>query len=417
MNKALLVDFGATHIKSVMYDIAACKHNDIRRIKSPQNISSRPNEFVVSQAKLTKIFKEICELYEEHQFDAIYISSQMHGFVVTDKNNKPLTDYISWQDHRGPLIQLDNFRKITGMKNRLGLPVHNLHHMINTQKTFNQKVKVITLPDLLSNISGKSENLTHSSMMASTGFYDINHVKISPKIADLFKCDLMFNDVTSNVEVAGYYNDIPIYTGIGDLQSAIYGAVNPDFDSILVNIGTGSQVSRIAETKMTPEGIEYRPYIGKNHLHTVTHIPAGRALRAYLKLFSELGVDCWGRLGRYSHEQIMNSTLDIDFAIFESAAGFANGGSIAGIKENNFNVDNILASLAKHLARQYVQYINKIDCNNDLQWVILSGGIPRNIPAMSTLITAYVRKSCIIHCSEIDETLHGLSKIARHHAG
>ena len=140
-------------------------------------------------------------------------------------------------------------------------------------------------------------------------------------------------------------------------------------------------------------------------------------LKKILKLFSELGVDCWGRLGRYSHEQIMNSTLDVDFAIFESAAGFANGGSITGIKENNFNVDNILTSLAKHLARQYVQYINKIDCNNDLQWVILSGGIPRNIPAMSTLITAYVRKSCIIHCSEIDETLHGLSKIARHHAG
>ena len=98
--------------------------------------------------------------------------------------------------------------------------MHNLHHMINIQKTFNQKIKVITLPDLLSNISGKSENLTHSSMAASTGFYDIHREEITPQITDLFNCDLLFNDITCNIEIAGYYNNVPIYTGIGDLQSA-----------------------------------------------------------------------------------------------------------------------------------------------------------------------------------------------------
>ena len=416
MNKALLVDFGATHIKSVVYDVFDEQHSDFRKVSTPQNTSKISGEFTVSHEQLTKIFEDICESYKFHKYEAVFISSQMHGFVVADKNNNPLTDYISWQDQRGPIVELDKFREITGMKSRIGLPVYNLHHMVNTQKVFNQKIKIMTLPDLLANISGKSENMTHNSMLASTGFYDVNHEQISPHISDLFECDLMFNSGTPEIEVAGYYNNIPIYTGVGDLQSATYGAVNADLESILVNIGTGSQVSRISETKEAPSGIEYRPYIGKNHLHTVTHIPAGRALSAYLSLFSELGVDCWEKIKHYTHKEIANSTLEIDFAIFESAAGYADGGSIKGITENNFNIDNILTSLINNLVQQYVQYIDKIDCNNDLNWVILSGGIPRNIPALSTLMTSYAQKSCIVHCSAIDETLHGLSKIARNHA-
>ena len=416
MNKALLVDFGATHIKSVIYDVVVEQHSDFRKINTPQNISKIPGEFMISQEQLTKIFEDICESYKFHEYGAIFISSQMHGFVVSDQNNNPLTDYISWQDHRGPIVELDTFREITGMKSRMGLPVYNLLHMVNTQKTFDQKIKVMTLPDLLSNVSGKSENMTHSSMLASTGFYDVNREQISAHIADLFQCDLMFNNSTPSIEIAGYYNNIPIYTGVGDLQSATYGAVNADLESILVNIGTGSQVSRISKTKETPVGIEYRPYIGENHLHTVTHIPAGRALMAYLSLFSELGVDCWEKMRNYTHEEVINSTLEIDFAIFESAAGYIDGGSIRGIKENNFNIDNILTSLVNNLVQQYVKHIDKIDCNNDLKWVILSGGIPRNIPALSTLMTSYAQKSCIVHCSAIDETLHGLSKIARNHA-
>ena len=416
MNKVLLADFGATHIKSVIYDLVTEQHSDFRKIKAPQNISKVLGEFVVSQKKLVEIFENICEAYKFHEYEAIFISSQMHGFVVADSSNRPLTDYISWQDQRGPVVELDEFRKITGMKSRIGLPVYNLHHMVNTQKSFNQKIKVMTLPDLLANISNKSENITHNSMLASTGFYDVNREQISSHIADLFQCDLAFNKGTPKVQVAGYYGDTPIYTGVGDLQSATYGAVNADLESILVNIGTGSQVSRISETKEAPTGIEYRPYIGKNHLHTVTHIPAGRALRAYLNLFSELGVDCWEKMRHYTHQQIVESTLEVDFAIFESAAGYSGGGSIRGIKENNFNIDNILASLVDNLVQQYVKYIDKIDCNNDLKWVILSGGIPRNIPALSTLMTSYAQKSCIVHCSVIDETLHGLSKIARNHA-
>ena len=105
MDKVLLVDFGATHIKSSIYDLGSECYEGFRKISAPQNISNKENEFVVSQKILVKVFNDICELYAAYEYTAIFISSQMHGFVLVDGHNNPLTDYISWQDHRGPSLQ------------------------------------------------------------------------------------------------------------------------------------------------------------------------------------------------------------------------------------------------------------------------------------------------------------------------
>ena len=149
MNKILLVDFGATHIKSTIYSAASDSWDSFNKIISPQNISNIPGQFVVSQNRLMKIFKDICEMHKKDEYEAIFIASQMHGFVVTDQDNKPLTDYISWQDHRGKILDIENFSKITGMKNRIGLPVHNLAHMVNIEKKFDKTIKVLTLPEIV----------------------------------------------------------------------------------------------------------------------------------------------------------------------------------------------------------------------------------------------------------------------------
>ena len=117
MNKILLVDFGATHIKSTVYSAFDDRWDSFNKIISPQNVSDIPGQFVVPQARLTKIFKDICEMHKKDGYEAIFIASQMHGFVAVDANNKPLTDYISWQDQRGQMLDIENFSKITGMKN------------------------------------------------------------------------------------------------------------------------------------------------------------------------------------------------------------------------------------------------------------------------------------------------------------
>ena len=87
MNKFLLVDFGATHIKSTVYSVASDRCDSFNKIISPQNSSSIPGQFTISQARLTKIFKDICEMHKKDEYDAIFIASQMHGFVIADSDN------------------------------------------------------------------------------------------------------------------------------------------------------------------------------------------------------------------------------------------------------------------------------------------------------------------------------------------
>jgi sedoheptulokinase len=400
----------------MVYSIRADRCDSFNKITSPQNSSTLPGHFEVSQVRLMKIFRDICEMHKKDEYEAILIASQMHGFVVADENNKPLTDYISWQDQRAAITDIENFSNITGMKNRIGLPIHNLAHMIDVEKKFNNTIKILTLPELLSNVDGKTENIVHNSMIAATGFYDIHKECLSEEIIGLIEHDILLNKNTADIEVAGYYENIPIYVGIGDMQAAIRGVDTGENDAILVNVGTGSQVSVVSDTKICPPGIEYRPYIGDRHLHTITHIPAGRALNTLIKPFQEMGIDCWSKMRDFSIETIANSSLEVDFAVFESATGYTDGGFIKGIKENNFNVDNILASFVRQMCLQYVRYIKKFDYKPGIRWVILSGGIPKSIPALPSLITVYTEKSCITSVSDIDETLYGLSKIARTHA-
>ena len=411
MNNALLVDFGATHIKSVIFSIENNEYINFDKLSSPQSISKNKNEFVICTNRLLKTFENICVKNLKYNYDAIFISSQMHGFAIADKNNKLLSDYISWQDQRGKLLDIENFDKITGMKNRIGLPVNNLAQIVNVEN-FVDPIKVITLPELLSNIHEKSENIVHNTMIASTGLYDINNEAISENILNHIQQAVVFNKSSSSIQVSGFYNDIPIYCGIGDLQAAINGNDSATNKSILVNIGTGSQVSLISKSKKQPPNLEYRPYIDGNHLHTITHIPAGRALNTLLFPFREMGIDCWSRINDYSVEQIHNSTLDIDFSVFESANNYVDGGFIKNITEQNFNIDNIFCSLIKQLCLQYAGYIDKFNYKSDLSCVILSGGISKNIPTLQSLIETYTGKKCLTNYSNIDETLHGLAKIA-----
>ena len=69
----------------------------------------------------------------------IHISKNLEKFGFSDKIVQPI----------------ENFDKITGMKNRIGLPVNNLAQIVNVEN-FVDPIKVITLPELLSNIHKKS---------------------------------------------------------------------------------------------------------------------------------------------------------------------------------------------------------------------------------------------------------------------
>lgn len=425
MSKAfLLVDFGASRIKSAIY-----KNGEILNIKSYPSIMPsviEDKKFEVSVQELKNIFIKIAESeFVNLKYDAVLICSEMHGFILTDKDNKPLTEYISWKDERclnmGEINHYNNlkaslsslFLKHTGMHFRSCYPVAKVNSVAN-DKNINE-FKIISLPEWFCCASDDSLNIAHISMSAGLGFYNIENKSWDKDILSLFKnLKISFNNVTDDIVTGGYIHinnsRIPIYTGIGDLQAAILGA-SYGKGIVNINLGTGSQVATV-DLEIDSA---IRPFIDGHKLNVITHIPSGRALNIFINFLKSINsdVDYWQIINNLYLDDIVNAPLVINLAVFNSAWGYTdNSGFILNITENNLNLKTFLASLIKGYLKQYEKAIEELIGNNPFNKIILSGGVGK-IPVIKTYFE-YKYPECEVELlkAEYDETILGLSKIA-----
>lgn len=432
MKTCLLIDFGASRVKSAILNLKDRRISAVLDFPLSTNASRIPGRFEISCRKLKRQFEHICSYYYRNikEYDGIFISSQMHGFVLFDGRGRLLTDYISWKDERSlekirgedTFSRIDRdigaeFHRITGMKLRPGLPFSNIIHLAR-EGFLKKDFVVLTLPEFFCFGNNPLGN-AHNTMAVGTGFYDIHKKEVSNVIHKYFKnfskASIHFNKIVDRVCVSGYIRissrKIPIFTGVGNFQCAVLGAGNAIGKTIAVNIGTGSQVCVICKG-VRPGPYEIRPYFGGLYLKAFTHIPAGRVLQEFISLTSgknDLN-KVWDRLKGISLPQIESSTLCFDLNIFKSSWKYEKGGGIFNIDEGSLTKNNYCASLLKNFMLQYAEAIWLLGCRDNLP-IILSGGIPRKLTVLAELLARLTGRKASIN-RNIEETLSGLRILA-----
>lgn len=416
----LLIDFGASRIKSVLLqnDIFV---NNIDYLP-PLPCSSNDIKYEVPITHIKDIFSNIVKDNINNNIDSIFICSEQHGFALINDNNF-ITEYISWKDNRAVekidglstidfvKLNLPNFKKHTGMNIKPGIPSINLLHMMRL-KSIPNRIKIISLPEILGG------NKIHSTMLAGLGIWDIYKKE---RYEDLFKLysdmgyDVIFNEPTYDVEsVDTIYDNIKLHTAVGDNQCAILGS-NLANNQLIINMGTGSQIAKL-DTLDINTNMEQRPYFKNNSLSIITHIPSGRALNCFVGFIDECfkyvssEISAWKLFDNIKLEDIVNSSMIFNLKVFDSAYGFENGGSINFIKENNFNVNNYIASLLKSYIEQYFEIITEYSIK--YTDILLAGGIPMKISLIKDYIKNIKKQNVIINRSKEDETLQGLKLIS-----
>ncbi len=420
----LLLDFGASRVKSGVYETAAGVVNDVRATTSCEPCANESGRYEVSVADLARQFRTIVDSYRrEYILDGIMICSEMHGFAVIGDSGKFLGNYISWRDSRDAhagggvfsalkkIMPPDEYLKTTGMLCSPTLPLVNLISFMKTQNV--SKARVVALPELLAVANGSFFNLSHSSMAAGLGVYDIHAKSFSEKLVSFAEeqtgTALAFGNVTDDVVVAGEYDGIPIYSGIGDLQAAVYGAGNGP-DTISVNLGTGSQVS-LVDGKSSNDNLEVRPFLNGLMMQTITHIPSGRMLNCYVGFLNDVAPlrDVWGLLATVTNTEMTAAQLDFGLGVFPGAWGGSGSGGIVGIMEGRLTLRNYIASLLKAYVGQYAKAISAFGDVRGRR-IVLSGGIAAKLPVVGERLSMLTGLN--VHFSQnSEETLDGLARL------
>lgn len=277
--KAIGIDIGTTSVCGVLLDVESGKLLDSCTKNSDAFITTGNEwEKIQSVDKIIAIAKEILDGFITDDVKVIGVTGQMHGIVYTDKDGKAVSPLYIWQDERGNQPYKDTtyakyLNSFTGYGNVTDF--YNRENGIRPQEA----VSYCTIHDyFVMQLCGLNEPIIHTSDAASFGCFDIETNKFSYD----YKAK-----VTGDYTIAGEYKGIPVSVAIGDNQASVFSTLANEND-VLLNIGTGSQVSVISDKPVIADNIETRPYFEGKYLIVGSALCGGRAFSLLKNFYSEV---------------------------------------------------------------------------------------------------------------------------------
>jgi sugar (pentulose or hexulose) kinase len=438
----ILVDFGASRIKAVLWSIKESCVIAHRECPSPTLQYGPRGEVTGNPENYWKSLEETAGQLAQfnHSVKDIWICSEMHGFMLADQGDfQPLTPYISWQDHRATycdspgLNTLERLRPIidnllfteSGMHLRPGLPIINLAAIC---KEVNFKSSLfLTLTDWLLVRGGEFFPKCHPSLACSTGLFSLKSFDWSEKLLrsiGISKQSLLMPSINKDLgSPIGSINlkerKLRVWGGIGDLQAAAHGIGFPHKASTIINLGTGSQV--MVHVQPLNNDFEIRMTVDGDFVNAITHIPSGRALNTFAAFID----DCaqyggghaffWRIFSELNADKVLLADPCVDLNVFDSSWRYSDGGRIVRIMDKGLSPESFIASLAKSWLIQYHHALSSVyELNqNSNQHYLLGGGLARRASFIPNVLDSLLgKKSLETKLRTGEETLEGLLILA-----
>ena len=242
------------------------------------------------------VSKALHDITREYDIACIGITGQMHGIVYIDKDGNAVSPLYTWRDACGNEIceQVSPDKSYctvlsekTGYVMASGFGCSTFYYHTLKNEIPSTAVRFCTIQDyIVIKLVNKTEPVIHISNAASLGLFDFNKKCFDVDAFERAGLDTSFlPDVTKENLVIGYYNDqVPVSVAIGDNQASFIGSVQDMEHSLLVNIGTGSQISFMTRNVIESSSLELRPLAEDYMIQAGSSLCGGRAL-AILETF------------------------------------------------------------------------------------------------------------------------------------
>ena len=352
---AIGIDLGTTSICAVAVDIDTGAVIKSKTVPSNAFINTENVwERVQDVSAIISIATTLADDFIDADTCVIGVTGQMHGIVYVDEKGKAVSNLYTWQDARGNLPygdttyakHLDSF---SGYGN-----VTDFYNKVNGLRP-ESAVTYCTIHDyLVMTLCGLVSPVIHSTDAASFGCFDIEK--------NTFNYELDVK-VTGGFDIAGEYKGISVGVAIGDNQASVFSSVSSD-DDILLNVGTGSQVSVISEKCVVGENIEVRPFFDGKYLLCGAALCGGRAYSVlkdfYASVLKAAGIenaDVYAVMDNMLQNAADSLSVDTRFEGTRRNPDLT--GSISGIRTDNFTPAHLtlgfLEGMVEELYSMYLQ--------------------------------------------------------------
>ena len=374
--KTVGIDIGTTSISASVFDTEHPERDESCIISNGSFLNAEDWESLQDPAIIVGKAKQLLDKQLDAHPDicAVGLTGQMHGMLYVNENGLHVSPLYTWQDGRGnkklscgktacEILREEYGRKIhTGY----GLATHAWHMFSSSVPE--TAVSFCTVPDYFGmRLTGRKYPLIHSSMAASMGVYDAALQDVDfPLLKALGLPESFYPNVTPDFVSIGSYRGIPVSTAIGDNQASFLDSVDSAPDTVLLNMGTGGQVSVLSEIFSRAEGIEARPLCRGFYLLAGSSLCGGRAY-AILKDFFESYAQAMGVTG-IDHYSVMDNLLEngAPEEALQVSTLFAGTredprlrGSVENIGTENFTpaalIDGVLNGMTEELFQMFLQ--------------------------------------------------------------
>ena len=392
------LDMGTTTITAVVLDVGNGKVVTVQSVANGCEVTSVEDRrtgrsewdaegmFLLS----LKVMKDAVEI--AGPVEGIGVTGQMHGMLVVDKKGDPIGPFVGWQDRRG----MDNFGDTTvvghmqdiaremdvferGCRPHPGYLGTTLFWLAQ-KGGLPEGAMASFLPDWIVAKLTDTRPVTDATNAAGSGLYDtvdgvwredlIEQLGLGiDLLPEVVKSGSRLGDVVS--DVAGFLSGMPVCVACGDNQASFAGSVGDYAGSVLVNIGTGGQVSAyVSEVGGTAE-LEARPFMDGGFLLVGAGLVGGRSYAWLRDFFREIGQAFYSGEGNEDLYDVMNrlavnvpkgSDGLICEPLFTGTRREPDRRGIwSGVGTANFTPGHMARALMEGLAEQFVSLYSEMD--------------------------------------------------------
>ncbi|RXZ83706.1 hypothetical protein EBB07_04810 [Paenibacillaceae bacterium] len=407
----IALDVGSSYIKLANLNVQELSVTHIRTAPMPEPLAGvHP---LRKEWDMELLYRRIAAMLDEQlescvgECQGIWITTQMHGFVLADELGQAVTSYINWQDERGlepaaaPGINVmtelmgrigDEAWLRTGLWQKPGIAAVSLYHMLNygdidavIGRTY-RGLQLCTLGGyVILRLTG--QHVCHLTNAVPTGLADLAGRCWDQSILNAVGCQgIALPRIESGYDAVGEFHSkfgiIPVFPDIGDHQAAFLGSLAHPEEEVVMNIGTAGWLSQ-ATPSLQPGAWETRPYFEERYLATITKLPGGRNLAVLVDFIRSVGHsvfqrerpadELWEHLLREA-ERTGTDGLRSEVGYWGPQTG-TNPGAIWNIHGANLSAGSILASAMNEIALTYSEQFKHLAGGRDVRRIIGTGGV------------------------------------------